>query len=142
MKILLLNPPARQKSHESIVVPPLGLAYLASSAKKEGFHVSILDAFALGMDWNELESAVDKISDILGIGGMSPVIDTTFRAVKLLRGKVKTIIMGGPHITAFGAGIFEQCPEIDIGVYGEGERTFVELLKSISEGKLLTILMG
>ncbi|RMF91923.1 MAG: radical SAM protein [Candidatus Schekmanbacteria bacterium] len=136
MKVLLLNPPARKREYENIVVPPLGLAYLSSSAKAKGFDIEILDAFALGINWDKLREEVRKIKpDILAIGGMSPVIDTSFRAAKLLRNDVNMIVMGGPHITAFGERVFEDCPEIDIGVAGEGEITFCELLDYIERGK-------
>ena len=143
MKVLLLNPPARRKEYENIIVPPLGLSYLSSSAKGKGFDVGILDAFALGMQWSELREEVKKISpDILGIGGMSPVIDTSFMAAKLLKGDVSHIVMGGPHLTAFREKVFKECPEIDIGIFGEGEETFCELLSCMENGKSFSNVKG
>ncbi len=50
MKILLIQPPPRKIVKEDIVVPPLGIAYLAAVIEKQGHSVSIIDAFAEGLD--------------------------------------------------------------------------------------------
>ncbi|MFH2119877.1 MAG: cobalamin-dependent protein, partial [Pseudomonadota bacterium] len=86
MKILLINPPARQREYQSIVVPPLGLLYVATHLKNAGYDVRIKDAFAEGMDWGAYAKYIeDEKPDILGIGGMTPVIDTSFKAIKIAR---------------------------------------------------------
>ena len=36
------------------------------------------------------------------------------------------IIVGGPHPTIFKQDIFKQCPDIDLGVVGEGEETILD----------------
>ena len=46
MKILLVNPPARNKNSGSFGVPPLGLAYIAASLRQAGYQVNIKDALA------------------------------------------------------------------------------------------------
>ena len=56
MRILLLTPPARQKSSESLLMPPLGLAYVAAALRQAGYQVSIKDGFAEQMSWQDLES--------------------------------------------------------------------------------------
>ncbi|MBI4690387.1 MAG: B12-binding domain-containing radical SAM protein, partial [Nitrospirae bacterium] len=52
MKILLIQPPPRHIAKEDIIVPPLGIAYLASVLEGKGCKVSIIDAFAEMMDIN------------------------------------------------------------------------------------------
>ena len=52
MKIIFINPPARKLEYQGIVVPPLGLLYVATYLKKAGWDVKIKDAFAEGMDWD------------------------------------------------------------------------------------------
>jgi anaerobic magnesium-protoporphyrin IX monomethyl ester cyclase len=124
MKTLLLNPPARQPQYQSIVVPPLGLMYIGAALKNAGFDVTIKDAFAEGMDWPAYAEYIESEKlDILGIGGMSPVIDTAFKAIKIARPHTRHIIMGGPHLSLYKQQIFDQCPEVDIGVVGEGSET-------------------
>ena len=62
---------------------------------------------------------------------MSPVIDTTFKAAKICRRYSRYIVMGGPHVSIFKDAVFSQCSEIDFAVYGEGEITFLELIKRL-----------
>ena len=143
MKILLIHPPARRRQHQSIVIPPLGLLYVASSLKKAGFDVQVKDAFAEQMDWDDFASFIKKVKpDITGFSGMSPVIDTSFRAAKIARPHTGTIIMGGPHVSLYREKIFDQCPEIDYGVIGEGEATVPALLRALSRGQSLENIPG
>ena len=66
---------------------------------------------------------------------MTPVIDTTFAAIRMARPYVSKIIVGGPHVSVWKQEIFQQCPEIDFGVIGEGERTMVELVENLGAGR-------
>ncbi|MFH2119296.1 MAG: cobalamin-dependent protein, partial [Pseudomonadota bacterium] len=89
----------------------------------------IKDAFAEGMDWGAYAKYIeDEKPDILGIGGMTPVIDTSFKAIKIARRHVRHIIMGGPHLSLYRQQVFTQCPEVDFGVAGEGEETTLALI--------------
>src|SRR4030066_1492365 len=100
MKIILVNPPSRELKREEVIIPPLVLAYLASVLEREGHGVRILDAFALGLSWNEFEEEVKKEkADLIGIGGMTPTIDNTLRAIKICRPYTRYIVMGGPHLS-------------------------------------------
>lgn len=136
MKILLIQPPPRCIEQESIIVPPLGLAYLAATLEKKGYDVSVLDAFALQQSWTDFENSVKAAdADVIGIGGMTPVIDNTYRAMKICRPYCKHLIIGGPHATIFKESIFEKAPEADFAVYGEGEETFAELADRLSLAK-------
>jgi anaerobic magnesium-protoporphyrin IX monomethyl ester cyclase len=143
MKILFINPPARQAEYQSIVVPPLGLLYVATHLKHAGYDIKVKDAFAEGMDWNTFSEYIkNERVDILGIGGMSPVIDTTFKAIKIARPYTSHIIIGGPHASLYRQFIFEQCPEIDFAVIGEGEESSLALIKAIEAGKTVRGLHG
>lgn len=134
IKVLLINPPPRKRGFETIVVPPLGLLYLAATLKNNNIFVSILDAFALNLSWNEFENKVKEFkADIIGIGGMTPVIDVYERAIKLCRKYCKFLIMGGPHLSAYKQSIFKEIPEIDYGIVGEAEYSFLNLIKCLRE---------
>lgn len=135
MKILLVNPPARKPEYQSIVVPPLGLLYVAAHLKGAGLDVRVKDAFAENMDWAQFAAYLkDEKPDVLGIGGMSPVIDTTFKAIRMARPHVRFVVMGGPHASLYRQGVFEQCPEVDYVVAGEGEETAAALIAALAEG--------
>lgn len=136
MKVLLIQPPSRILKRESIVVPPLGLAYLASSAEKAGYTVKILDAFAKRLSWTEFEEEVKKEKpDLIGIGGMTPIIDSTIKAIKICRPYTSLIVVGGPHLTVNKEDFLKECPEADLGIIGEAEQSFNLLLKRIEEKK-------
>ena len=135
MKIILINPPARFVQYDSIVLPPLGLMYVGAALKNAGFNIKIKDAFAEKMNWHQFQDYIRKEKpDIMGINGMSPVIDTSFKAIKIARPYTGHITMGGPHITLFKQKIFDQCPEIDSGITGEGEETAVQLFRALDGG--------
>jgi len=143
MKILLINPPARDVQHESIVVPPLGLMYVGATLKRAGFHVKIKDAFAERMDWQDFEIYIKQEKPhIMGIGGMSPTIDTSMRAIKIARPYTKHIILGGPHSSLYKQKIFDTCQEIDFGVLGEGEETTLELIRALDHGNSINGING
>jgi anaerobic magnesium-protoporphyrin IX monomethyl ester cyclase len=136
MIILLIQPPSRIRQREELVVPPLGLAYLASTLRREGHRVKILDAFALGMSWAEFEAEIKKQKpDLIGMGGMTPTIDNTLRAAKICRPHTRTLVVGGPHVSVHREEFFRDCPEADFGVMGEGEVAFAGLVKRLEEGK-------
>ena len=143
MKILLINPPARNRQHQNIVVPPLGLLYVAAALKKAGFGVEVKDAFAEEMGWDAFAAYIrEQKPDVTGIGGMSPVIDTSFKAAAIARPHTGAIIMGGPHVSLYREKIFDQCPEIDYGVIGEGDLTTPALLQAIERGNPLRDVAG
>lgn len=135
LKILLINPPPRKRSFETIVVPPLGLLYLAAILKKNNIPVNILDAYALNLSWNDFEKKLKEFQpDIIGIGGMTPVIDVYIKAIKISRKYCKFLIMGGPHLSAYKQYIFKNIPEIDYGIVGEAENSFLQLINCIING--------
>lgn len=136
MKIILVQPPSRDLKREDVVVPPLGLAYLASALERDGHSVKIIDAFAQGWCWVDFAEGIKKErADLIGIGGMTPTIDNTLRAVKICRPHARYIVIGGPHFSVHGQGFFKDCPEVDFGIVGEGESSFRALLRRLQEGK-------
>lgn len=117
------------------MVPPLGLLHVATHLKNAGYEVRLKDAFAEGMDWGDYEKyIVAEKPEIFGIGGMTPVIDTSFKAIRLARPHVKHVIMGGPHMSLYRGQVFNQCPEVDFGVAGEGEETALDLISTLNRG--------
>ena len=136
MKILLINPPPRTASQPNVLVPPLGLAYLAAVLKKEKFKVEILDANALRLPWEQFHQLVrQKKPDVAGFTGMTPTIDTTFKAAKICRPYAKYQILGGPHASVFGKEVFQQTSDFDFVIKGEGEQALINLLRRLVSGK-------
>ena len=143
MKILFIQPPPRKVSREDIVVPPLGIAYLAAVLEKKGHTVGIIDGFAEGLDQSGLEDRVRSFSpDITGITGMTPVIDNAFRAVMAARRHTRYIVMGGPHASMVRSRIFDQSPGLDFAVQGEGETSIGLLVDALETGSALDAVPG
>jgi len=140
MNVLLINPPARSITNEPIIVPPLGLLYLAAMLEKESIKVSILDAFAERMTWETFEKELKAIqADIIGISGMTPVIDVYQKAIQIARKYCKYIIMGGPHVSAYRSKIFIDIPEVDYALIGEAEYTFISLIECLESNNFKAI---
>ena len=135
MRILLVQPPSRNLQREDVVVPPLGLAYLAAVLEQEGYGVKILDAFAEGMSWNDFTEEIKRAkADLIGIGGLTPTIDNTLRTIRICRPYAQYIVMGGPHLSVHKQEFFKECPDLDFGIVGEGEEHFSQLVKRLAEG--------
>lgn len=143
MKVLLIQPPARHIAKEDIVVPPLGIAYLAAVLERKGHEVCALDAFAEMLDFNSLEERIKSLSpDAVAITGMTPVIDNAYRAANIARKYARHVIMGGPHVSVAGSKVFEQCPDLDYAIQGEGEISFPLLVEALERNKDITNVPG
>lgn len=139
MKILLINPPYKwedSKAGEG-VLPPLGLLYIAAVLLENDYEVDLLDSRALSLSKEEVEKEVAlKKPDVVGISSMTFNISEAYdvaEIVKKVDGNIKVMI-GGAHPTALPTETLEECKDIDITVYGEGEITVPELMEAI-EGK-------
>ena len=136
MKVLFIQPPPREIRKEDILVPPLGIAYLAAVLEHKGHSVGIIDGFAEQLSFPDLEARIRQFSpDLVGITGMTPVIDNAYRTVKAARKHAKHIIIGGPHVSVYKQKIFEQAPDIDAAIQGEGEISISMLADALSSGK-------
>jgi len=143
MRILLIQPPPRQIVREDIVVPPLGIAYLAAALEKNGHRVGIIDAFAEMLDLNSLEERIKSFSpDVVAISGMTPVIDNAYKTARIARRYARHIIMGGPHVSVASDKIFQQCHEIDFAVQGEGEISLPLLVNALEHNSDISTIPG
>lgn len=137
MKVLLARPPRRDVRDAGLSVPPLGLAYIASALRESGHEVDLLDAYALGWSWRRFEATLRaERPEVLGLSAMTPVADVAARAARLARPHVGRIVLGGPHPTAVEHGVFEEIPELDAAVAGEGEETAPALLEWWAGGEV------
>lgn len=146
MKILLINPPPREKRRfVNFVIPPIGLSYVATALKENGFNdVEILDANALQMGWDELDHYLRSKGplDIIGVTGMTPIIDRSYRTIKIARKYCKYIVLGGPHASIHIERCFKECPEINFLVLQEGEITAPLLFKRLENNERVENIKG
>nr|MDO8080991.1 radical SAM protein [Candidatus Freyarchaeota archaeon] len=127
MKVLLLNVPYPLTECPTI---PLGLCYIAAVAEKEGFEVQILDLLVSRFS---LKKIVDKMKefkpDIVGAGPVTISYPTALRTMEVCKKFGATTVMGGCHVTFYDKEALQEAPYLDIVVRGEGEYTFLDIVK-------------
>ena len=139
MKVLLINPSFKRKIGKtdriSPTLPPIGLAYLASVLKKEGIDVKILDLNILNLNKKQIIKFVNEYQpEVIGLSAVTITICKVFniaQTIKKENPKIQ-IVFGGPHPTSLPNESIEQ-EFIDFVVVGEGEITFLELIKELNK---------
>ncbi|MFA6989229.1 MAG: radical SAM protein, partial [Candidatus Gastranaerophilaceae bacterium] len=145
-KILLINPPW-YKEKDNIwsgilsIIPPIGLACIASYLEQYGHTVKIIDMNAENIS---IESLKNNNSfndyDFIGITASTPLINKAYKIIEIIKAQIndKTkIILGGVHPSVLPEEAFEKS-KIDYVIRGEGEQTFIEIV----EGKKLSQIKG
>jgi len=140
MKIMLINPNFDEvgynKNFEKVVniIPPLGLMYIASVLEKHGFEVKIIDCYLEKSKINLGRILKKESPDIVGISAATPTFGYVTRIAKMISDNFPDIfiVIGGYHVSAIprqalSSGLF------DAGVIGEGEITFLELVKELQK---------
>lgn len=125
---------------------PLGIAYVSSAMKKEGFRVITLNP---NNEEEELEKLLPKVIqengiDILLTGGLTGQYETIreiLEIAKKVKPEIKTVVGGGIITSAPEAGM--RALEIaDYGIIGEGEVSVCELLHAIEKGEAVLAVDG
>jgi radical SAM superfamily enzyme YgiQ (UPF0313 family) len=139
MKVLFINPPYFNSKYKLIglVAPPLGIAYMAAVLEENDIDVDIIDAAALEMSWETLESEIRRISpQIIAITALTPTIYHGLQTAELAKKTCPEamVIMGGYHPSFNYQEILEK-DYVDLVVIGEGEYTMLDLVKTLEEGE-------
>lgn len=152
-KIILIFTPVITPVEEDIpknTQMPMGLAYIASVLETHGYNVKILDAFTT----EDADSGTDNIRKYYGLSpqgikkeiedfgphivGISSMYTMYARGAHVVADIVKNIsrdilvVCGGAHATV-NYGMLLEDRNIDIVVKGEGEFTFLEIVKELEK---------
>ena len=132
MKIALIRLPSTYANWYR--VPVVGLSYVCSFLKANGFDCKIFDAYLCS--WTEkklIEYVIQYNPDVIGISSMTHEIIRAAQCANQLKKQLKTaaVVVGGCHVTALPKRTLEEFSIFDYGVYGEGEKTSLELLKCL-----------
>jgi len=141
MKILLINPPSELKTP----VLPLGLAYIAAYLVNNKINVSVIDALAENISFQELKDKLSRSkADIIGIYMVSPRYDEAKTTIEICRQVLPSsvIIAGGPHPSAVPIETLKEIPQLNICAVGEGEITMLELIKCFQNGSNFSTVDG
>ncbi len=138
MSVLLATVPSPVRSFN----PNLGQLYLASSLRKAGIEVRLLDLASLygpsGID--TLVAAIDEQQpEVLGLTLYTETALYGYDLLASLGDRAGLcVVAGGPHATAEPAEALEH--GFDVVVLGEGEETLVDLVRGLrSRGNLFDV---
>jgi radical SAM superfamily enzyme YgiQ (UPF0313 family) len=122
-------------------IPPVGLMYVASSARLHNpdVHIEILETSLDGRSDEELAAKLlDYRPDLIGIRSISLFEDELKRVAELARSILDVpIVAGGPIATVRRGSLLSAIPAIDLLVVGEGELPFSRLLSGSSTNGLV-----
>lgn len=116
-------------------MPPLGLLSIAAYLEAAGYNVKVLDALSDGLTNQDFDNFVKEFKpDICGVTTMLENYFGAFCACKIAKSHGAVTVIGGPGLEVYPKEMIDQ-PEIDYGVVGEGEETFLSLVKAIESGR-------
>ncbi len=140
---LLISPPIFYSESDNIWTkvnsnfPPLGLASIAAYVRSKNFSVKMIDCniespAVENFETFFIKNFVNKYKDIriIGLTAMTPTIKKAYRIAKICKNFYPgaLIVFGGVHPTFVTKEVISK-PFIDIVVKGEGEQTFLEIIK-------------
>lgn len=148
-RVLLINPPTglydrydrcqalTESESVNIIRPPLDLMYLAAICRKLGIQAEIRDYPAQKSGWQEVERDIANFRPDLLLASLTlATCRQDLRAFIAAKKISKHIITVGKGIfSEEGAGLFAECPQIDLLLHKEPETAWEELLagKAIDE---------
>jgi len=139
MKVLLVQSYLGRKEK---LVYPLGLVHIAAPLRDQ--EVKLLDPNVASEPYEALRSELRAYRpDVVAVSLRN--VDTTHsydpffyydsfvRQVKLIKSEApgSALVVGGPGFSIFAETIMKRVPEIDFGVFLEGDESFAELLANI-----------
>jgi len=144
MKVLFINPNTRYLGTLLTVYPPLGILYMSSTLLGAGHEVKIIDADIDNLNYPDIHKIISEYQpDIIGISMNTLQSRAAFEtASKIKQNHDIKIIAGGPHPSALKEELLKKCKSLDAIAYGEGEETFLELVKHSEEGGDLSEVKG
>lgn len=136
MKVVLVNPPDEMEAMFGIgsafiqKYEPLGLLYIAAVAREAGHTVSVIDAYAEGLDRDEVQRRITALEpDVVGFSTLTCSGSAVYLLGRWLEQTHPEIlvILGNVHASIFAEPYLRNgC--CDVVVHGEGEHVFTSLL--------------
>ncbi|MCZ7586247.1 MAG: cobalamin-dependent protein [Deltaproteobacteria bacterium] len=125
------------ESNVTGVYPPLGIAYLAATARHAGYATELLDAHAEDTTNQGIASAAAaSTAKLIGITTTTfnwPVAVQYARRIKQAAPD-KVVVVGGPQLSLYPRECMEE-KSFDAAVIGEGDEVIVELLRRMEAGE-------
>lgn len=140
MKVLLVNPPHKEwpyLNEEDNYLLPQWLPCLGAVLRENDVEVELLDCMPIKMGWKSLEKRVREVKpDVIGTGSSETLYSNEALKLVHLAKEIDpeiTTVLGGAHFSHLVDRTLKKHP-VDFIVIGEGERTIVELVKTLENG--------
>ena len=139
--VMLVNPPASTPigmvCAATILVPPMGLAYLASTVRQAGYHPSILDMRAGGNGKARFIEEFERLRPrVVGFSVMTDFVTNALRLARIIKRLDPEcwVVFGGPH-PGYRADEILHTGVVDVvAIKGDGEAVFREICDVAHEG--------
>lgn len=123
------------------VLPPLGIAWLASILQKEGHEVKVIDGSCGSMVFNYgfddlSRDIIDFKPDVVGIGTAMALIELTNKTLELIKEINPNIItiVGGPIVSSDPEFVL-KISNTDYYITGEADKTLPDVIRKIRDKK-------
>lgn len=144
LRIFLANLGLRSPLYQ-LTTPPMGLLYLAAYVRERlPVEICIVNQRMEGCSNESLaKMAVDFNADVVGLGCITPAAQGMPVVAKAVRAALPDakIIIGGPHVSAFGPVVMEDIPA-DVAFAGEAERSLAMYLEALLGDESLDAIPG
>jgi anaerobic magnesium-protoporphyrin IX monomethyl ester cyclase len=133
MKVALIRPP-EVNSYWNTTRPSLGIGSIASYLESNGILVKIFDANYNGWtDRQTVEFVAAYEPDIIGLSSMTHEISMAHTIASFLSLRLPNVptVIGGCHVTALPQETLREFSNFTYGIYGEGEKTLLALVRAI-----------
>jgi anaerobic magnesium-protoporphyrin IX monomethyl ester cyclase len=132
MDTILINPYDENavKNGLGLISPPINLMYLGGALEDASYDVGILDDDLEQLEKKEIYKLLSKEDpQLVGVTATTSTIKNALEYVKLVKEVLPDCltVIGGPHPTFMPIETLKSCPELDVVVIGEGEKTMEEL---------------
>lgn len=132
MDTILINPYDENavKNGLGLISPPINLMYLGGALEDASYDVGILDDDLEQLEKKEIYKLLSKEDpQLVGVTATTSTIKNALEYVKLVKEVLPNCltVIGGPHPTFMPIETLKSCPELDVVVIGEGEKTMEEL---------------
>lgn len=139
MKVILIYPPRRYWpfiNEQDNYLLPQWLVCLGAYLRKHQVDVKLIDCMPLRLGWRSLAQRIEEEKpDVVGVGESHALYsDEALRLLKIVKKSDSSIttVGGGIHFTNLAEEILKKHHYVDFIVRGEGEETFLELLKELN----------
>ncbi len=139
MKILLVYPHCLEdRIHtEDVSAPPMGLYYIGALLRENGYDAEIVNLQAVEGRPGAIEKLLaEKDPDVVGFSVLNANRWGAVDAARIVKGMAPEtpVVFGGVGATYLWDHFLTHFPEVDFVVLGEGEGTFLNLIRHIEEG--------